>query len=213
MPRSASTLTVRVAIHAPDAVIRVGLANHLQFDRRITEVPPSSTGEADVTVVAVDSADAGTLDVLAALSDRGDSRFVLVVGRQWQTNIFTAVDRGVRAVLWRDSFTPAAFVRALITVAEGGGSFPPALQGVLMEQVQWTHRKVLTPHGLTASGVTPREADVLRLIADGKELSEIAELLSYSERTIKYILSGLMKRLELRNRAHAVAHAIRSGLI
>lgn len=213
MPQPALTLTVRVAIHATDPVIRAGLANHLQFDRRITEVPPGRTSEADVTVVAVDSADAGTLEVLAALSDRRETRFVLVVGRQWRADISAAVDRGVRAVMWRDTFTSAAFVRALITVAEGGGSFPPALQGVLMEQVQWTNREVLTPNGLTASGVTPREADVLRLIADGKELSEIAELLSYSERTIKYILSGLMKRLELRNRAHAVAHAIRSGLI
>ena len=116
-------------------------------------------------------------------------------------------------MLWRDTFTPAAFVRTLLTVADGGGSFPPTLQGTLMEQVQWTHREVLAPRGLTASGVSPRELDVLRLVSEGRELSEIATKLCYSERTVKYILYGLMKRLQLRNRAHAVSYAIRAGLI
>jgi DNA-binding NarL/FixJ family response regulator len=208
-----TTATVRVAVHAPDAVIRAGLASHLQHDHRLAEIPPEKASEADVTVVAVDTVDASTLDLLGALSDSCDARFVMVVGRQWHADVTAAVDRGVRAVLWRASFTDAGFARAVLTVADGGGSFPPTLQGTLMEQVQWTQREVLAPRGLSASGVSPREVDVLRLIAQGQELSEIAEKLSYSERTVKYVLYGLMKRLQLRNRAHAVSYAIRSGLI
>ncbi|MFE3884918.1 response regulator transcription factor [Streptomyces lydicus] len=199
-----------MAIHSPDALTRAGLASHLQHDRRFCE---TSADRADVTVVVVDTANAATLSLLHSLSASSQARFALLVGRQWQADIFAAVDRGVRAVLWRDSFTPAAFFQALLTVARGGGSFPPALQGTLMRQVQWTHHEVLTPRGLTASGVSPREVDVLRLIAEGLELSEIAEKLAYSERTVKYVLYGLMKRLNLRNRAHAVSYALRTGLI
>ncbi len=213
MPQPMLADTVRVGMHAPDAVIRAGLASCLQHDRRVREIPAEKTSEADVIVAAMDVVDASALDQLRAVSSRPDARFVMVVGKQWRADISTAVDRGVRGVLWRDSFTPPAFVRTLITVAEGGGSFPPALQGTLMEQVQWTHREVLTPRGLTASGISPREVDVLRLVAEGEELSEIALKLSYSERTVKYILYGLMKRLQLKNRAHAVSYAIRSGLI
>lgn len=213
MPQQVVRDTIRVAIHPPDPLTRAGLISSLKSDRRFVEVPVDEPHEADLMVVALDTVDAEALDLLPTLCDRPEARFVLVVGRQWIANVSTAVDRGVRAVLWRDSFTPQAFIRTLLTVASGGGSLPPALQGTLLEQVQWTHREVLTPRGLTASGVTPREVDVLRLVADGQELSEIARKLSYSERTVKYILYGLMKRMQLRNRAHAVSYAIRSGII
>jgi DNA-binding NarL/FixJ family response regulator len=213
MPQQVVTDTTRVVIHAPDPVTRAGLVSFLENDRRVVELSADEPYEADVMVVAMDTVDAEALDLLPTLCDRPEARFVLVVGRQWLANISMAVDQGVRAVLWRDSFTPQAFIRTLLTVASGGGSFPPALQGTLLEQVQWTHREILTPRGLNASGVTPREVDVLRLVAEGQELSEIARKLSYSERTVKYVLYGLMKRMQLRNRAHAVSYAIRSGII
>jgi DNA-binding NarL/FixJ family response regulator len=213
MPEPVLTKAARVAIHSPDPVIRAGLVSCVQYDHRVQEAPSDEIREADVVVAAFDVVDAPALDRLAGFCDKQDARFVIVVGRQWQADVSMAVDRGVRAVLWRDGFTPQAFVRTLLTVAAGGGSFPPKLQGTLMEQVQWTHREVLAPRGLTASGVSPREVDVLRLVAEGNELAEIAAKLSYSERTVKYVLYGLMKRLQLRNRAHAVSYAIRAGLI
>jgi DNA-binding NarL/FixJ family response regulator len=205
--------TVRVAIHAPDVVTHAGLVSTLQHDRRVRKVPPADIQDAHVVVVAVDIADASALELLRELNDNTDTRFVMLVGQRWQADISTAINLGVRAVLWRDAFTPAAFIRTLLTISEGGGSFPPTLQGTLMKHVQWIQREVLAPRGLTASGVSPREVDVLRLVADGKELSEIAEKLSYSERTVKYVLHGLMKRLQLRNRAHAVSYGIRTGII
>ncbi|MCZ1007842.1 helix-turn-helix transcriptional regulator [Streptomyces lydicus] len=206
--------TVRVAIHAPEGIVRAGLVSYLQHDRELAEVSVSDVRDGDVVVVATDVADAAALESLGALSDAADVLFVLVVAKmQWRADISAAVDRGVRAVLWRDSFTPADFTRTLLAVAQGGGSFPASLQGTLMEQVQVTQREVLVPRGLAASGISSREMDVLRLVAEGEELSQIAAKLCYSERTIKYVLYGVMKRLRLRNRAHAVSYAIRSGLI
>ncbi|QXE33876.1 response regulator transcription factor [Streptomyces sp. GMY02] len=213
MPQQVLADTVRVALHSPDIVVRAGLVSYLRSDRRTCEVPPGKAQEADVIVVAVDMADASSLDLLGTLCDKPDARFAMVVGKEWQADVSAAVDRGVRAVLWRDSFSPATFIQTLLTIADGGGSLPPTLQGTLMEQVRWTQREVLAPRGLTASGVSRREVDVLRLVAEGEELYEIATKLSYSERTVKYILYGLMKRLRLRNRAHAVSYAIRAGLI
>nr|WP_269327708.1 helix-turn-helix transcriptional regulator [Kineosporia mesophila] len=74
-------------------------------------------------------------------------------------------------------------------------------------------RVVLIPRGLTPSGLERREVEVLALIADGLDTAEIAERMQYSERTVKNILSGVMARLGLRNRSHAVAYALRAGLL
>ncbi|GAA1909094.1 helix-turn-helix transcriptional regulator [Streptantibioticus ferralitis] len=213
MPRQVLTGTVRVAVHSPDAVTRAGLVSFLEDDHRVRAVPIESIQEADIIVAAVEVVDASALDLLRGLCDKPEARFMLVVGERWQVDVSTAADRGVRAVVWRHSFDPAAFVRALLTIADGGGSLPHTLQGTLREQVGSTHRKVTAPHGLTAAAVSPREVEVLRLIAEGKELSEIATMLCYSERTVKYVLYGLTRRLQLRNRAHAVSYAIRTGLI
>ena len=61
--------------------------------------------------------------------------------------------------------------------------------------------------------LTGREAEVLRLVADGLDTAEVAEELAYSESTIKGVLAKLMTRLEARNRCHAVAIVLRQGLI
>ncbi|MPY49767.1 LuxR C-terminal-related transcriptional regulator [Streptomyces acidicola] len=211
--QQAPTGTVRVAINAPDYLTRAGLVSCLQHDRRLSEVRPGEHQKADTVVVAVDVADGSTLDLLAGLREGSRGRFVMVVGRQWRADVSAAVGRGVRAVLWRNSLTPEAFVGALLTVAAGGTSLPPALRSTLVEHVRSTRRDVLPARPPSASGVSPRELDVLRLIAEGEELSAIAVKLSYSERTIKYILYGVMNRLQLRNRPHAVSYAIRAGLI
>lgn len=63
------------------------------------------------------------------------------------------------------------------------------------------------------AGPTRRELAVLELLADGLDTKEIAEQLSYSERTVKGVLHELTTRLRLRNRAHAVAFAVREGYI
>ncbi|MFD7917717.1 response regulator transcription factor [Streptomyces sp. NPDC059740] len=214
MPQQTLIDTVRVAIHAPEGLVRAGLVSYLQHGRELTEVPVGEVRDGDVVVVAADVADASVLETLRGLSGDADVLFVLVVARGgWRAETSSAVDRGVRAVLWRDSFTPEDFTRTLLTVARGGGSLPASLQGTLMEQAQTIQREVLAPRGLAASGMSSRETDVLRLVAEGQELSQIATKLCYSERTIKYVLYGVMKRLQLRNRAHAVSYAIRSGLI
>lgn len=169
MPLQTLVDTTRVAIHAPEGIVRAGLVSYLQHDRELREVPVGDIRDGDVVVVAAEVADASALEVLRELSGDADILFVLVLaGRQWRADISSAVDHGVRAVLWRDSFNPDEFTQTLLTVARGGGSFPASLQGALMEQVQSIQREVLVPRGLAAAGISSREMDVLRLVAEGR---------------------------------------------
>jgi DNA-binding NarL/FixJ family response regulator len=66
---------------------------------------------------------------------------------------------------------------------------------------------------LTERRLGSRETEVLRLVADGYDTTDIAEQLAYSESTIKGVLAKIMTRLEARNRCHAVAIVVREGLI
>ncbi|QFU89441.1 LuxR C-terminal-related transcriptional regulator [Amycolatopsis sp. YIM 10] len=69
------------------------------------------------------------------------------------------------------------------------------------------------PRSRTPDGLSRREIAVLRLLAEGRATAEIAAELAYAERTVKNIVSGVLARLDLRNRTHAVAYAVRAGLI
>lgn len=210
MPQHVLADTVRVAIHAPDPLTRAGLASLLGSDRRLVHVPVAQ-GEADVTVVATDVVDQATLDLLHRLSDGQDPCFVLVVSKRWDADVPDAVDRGVRAVLRRDACTPIDWTRALLTAARARSSSAPPRR--LAPPASETRQEALVPSGLMAPGITARERDILKLVAEGEQLSDIATRLRYSERTVKYVLHGMMKRLDLRNRAHAVSYVIRCGLI
>jgi DNA-binding NarL/FixJ family response regulator len=67
--------------------------------------------------------------------------------------------------------------------------------------------------GLLPYDLVPREVEVLRFLADGMEVQEIAAELNYSERHIKGIVHTAVRRLGQRNRTQAVAHAIRAGIL
>ncbi|MEU1598330.1 LuxR C-terminal-related transcriptional regulator [Streptomyces sp. NPDC005708] len=182
--------------------------SHIRQQSQFVLTPQSSS--ADIVVATLQNPDTATV---VSLRESAATRFLLVVEGTWYSDLQVALDAGVRAVLFRTDFTWARFDEALRQVRVGHGDLPTALQGQLMDQVQRTYREVLSPRGLTPSGLTAREVHVLRLVAEGDELQEIGTKLGYSARTIKSVLYGVIKRNGLRNRAHAVAYAIRRGLI
>lgn len=202
---------VRVAVHAEDALSLLGLTGAL--DTPGTTLVDIALGtEADVTVVSEPRVGAATMELLRNMAEP-TCGFLIISGDRWNADYSAAVELGVRAVLWRADFTQESLLEAVGLVAEGQACFPTAFQGGLLDHVSRVQRDVLAPRGLSASGLSKREAEVLRMAADGYSNAEISKELSCSERTVKSILSGLMKRLRLRNRTHVVSYAIRAGLI
>jgi len=157
-----------------------------------------------------------TPDVVAALRRAGaetGAPIVLVCQEVAEADLMTAVECRVVAILPRSAVTTERLAHSVRAAAAGGGVLPPNLIGELLKQVDRMQRDVLAPNGLNASGLTPREVDVLRLMADGFDTNEIAGKLCYSERTVKNVIYGVTHRLKLRNRSHAVAYALRAGMI
>lgn len=200
-------------VHGQDPIAEAGVISQLRSRPEIRIVADSAVDEAAVAVVVADTVDEDTTQVLRALR-RGDSpHLVLVATIIDDAALVVAAEAGVSGLLRRREASPDALVRVVLRVAAGEGDVPGDMLGRLMDQLGHLQRQVLTPRGLTFSGLAPREAEILRLVADGHDTSEIAVRLCYSERTVKNVLHDLTTRLQLRNRSHAVAYALREGLI
>jgi DNA-binding NarL/FixJ family response regulator len=204
---------VSVCVFARDPISQAGIAAALRGRPQLEVLSETDLTQADVVVVAADEVDDETLRVIAAIQEGGGPRVVLVVARPDDGGLIAAVEAGARGLLRRSEATPDILTRAVVAAARGDGMVPPDLLGRLLSQVGRLQRHVLGPRGLTFSGLSERELGVLRLVADGLDTSEIAEQLSYSERTIKNIIHDITTRFRLRNRSHAVAFAVRQGLI
>ncbi|MGW2190653.1 response regulator transcription factor [Streptomyces sp. NPDC001667] len=109
--------------------------------------------------------------------------------------------------------TPERLIAVIYSAARGEGSIPGDLLGHLLIHVRRLQRKASNTSDLPLSRVTERERQVLALASDGLSTAQIAAHMGYSQRTIKSLLSGVSMRFGLRNRTHAVAYAIRAGLI
>jgi DNA-binding NarL/FixJ family response regulator len=200
-----------VVVEATDPITRAGIVSQLRRSRDI-ELVESGGVHAAVALLVVDAIDDGALARVQDLSRRG-SKIVIVVSRFDPRAILPVLDFGVRAVLTRVEANAERLVAVLRSVSAGGVDLPPGVLRQLIEQVGFVNRDVLAPRGLRFAGLTPRERDVLTLVADGLSTREVATRLAYSERTIKNVLQDLTTRLQLRNRTQAVAYALRNGWI
>lgn len=150
--------------------------------------------------------DAGGAADLSAPARRWDVRLVGSVRNPQRRG---AGDNGageVSAVLIIRAMTPTALLACVRSMTRGGASVPPEMLTHLIPQADGS------PAGRPEE-LTSREVAVLRMLADGFSTREIAEGLSYSERTVKNVVHDLLEKLNCRTRAHAVAIATRLGVI
>jgi DNA-binding NarL/FixJ family response regulator len=206
-----SSTSVPTYVHARDPISQAGVVAQLRMrpEIRVVETAPQSA----VTVMIADTVDDATTRELRALRKDGQPRLMLVATAVDDAALVAAAEAGVAGLLRRCDASADMLVRTIVKVASGEGEVPPDLLGRLLEQVGRLQRQVLAPRGLTFTGLTPRETEVLRLVAEGLDTGEIALRMCYSERTVKNVLHDLTTRLQLRNRTHAVAYAVREGLI
>jgi DNA-binding NarL/FixJ family response regulator len=203
----------RVRVRATDPVSEAGVASQLRIQHDLEILSSDSPARPDVVVLVADRVDEPTAAGIRSTRDSGGPRVVLVVGSVDGVEVLAAVEAGVAAIVRRCEATPDRLSTAIRAAATGDGHLPPDLLGRLLQQVGDAQRKAAAPTGLTFGGLTQRELTVLRLIADGYSTSEIATRMAYSERTIKNSIHDLVSRFHLRNRTHAVAFAVRQGLI
>jgi DNA-binding NarL/FixJ family response regulator len=206
-----------VGVLAQDPVTLAGLTTALGACDEVQLMSCRRETLPSVVLVASDTADESLLRTLGAVVGRG-SRVVLVVPDLDGPGLLAMVDSGAHVVVPRKDAHAARLADAVRVAASGETSLP----------AEWLRRLVPQPGDGTAdaegpagrpfdsgqgAALTAREVEVLRLLADGASTADIAGRLAYSESTIKTAIHALTQRLSLRNRSHAVAWALRAGLI
>jgi DNA-binding NarL/FixJ family response regulator len=186
-------------------------------------VGPADLDRARVALVIAEATDDGASKVVKAIQRDGVPKVVLVAARFEESGVVAAVAAGVTSFMRRSEATSARLAEIIRAADQSGCQLPEGLirkavaASVIDRALPMHSPSVMDgrdPGGSTITlRLTVRETEVMRLVADGYDTSDIADQLAYSESTIKGVLAKIMSRLEARNRCHAVAIAVREGLI
>lgn len=207
----------RVWIDDADPIYRRGVAGALDEhgftvagESAALDPPPPLDG------VGILLFDIGGIAAAGALPRPSATRLVALAHGAGEATLRAAIEQGVAGLLERDGLTPASLAASLRAAAAGQGSVPLGALARLASTPApppLSREAPLPAAPADATRLPPRERDVLRLLADGGSTRDIAEALAYSERTVKNVVHDLLVKLGCRTRAHAVALAIRRGLI
>ena len=212
----ATSTRTRVLIADDHPLFRDGLA------RRIKERPEleliGETGDGPATLAAIRDLrpDVAVLDIkmpgldglkVAAAVAREDlpTQIVILSAYVESPIVFKALAAGARAFLSKDA-DRRDVCETIVRVARGEVVLPPMMHSGLVEQIR-AHA------GKDAPGLTPREREVLALIAAGASAPEIGRHLHLSTGTVKAHQQGLYEKLGVSDRAAAVAEAMRRGIL
>ena len=203
---------IEVYVSACDPVSREGIVSQLR-GHGVTLVDERNLHQNVVALLVVEEVDEQAAQQIRALKHRGLDRVVVIATKVEDGGLLSAVEAGANGFLRRGQSTAPKLVETIRTAAAGDGVLPPDLLGRLLGQVGRLQRQVLNPRGLSFAGLTDREVKVLKLLAEGFDTGDVGRQLFLSERTVKNIVHDVTSRLNLRNRTHAVAYALKQGLI
>jgi DNA-binding NarL/FixJ family response regulator len=157
----------------------------------------------DVAILDIRMPEFGGIEILKRLAGSETApAVILYTGYPERSLLLESLDVGARGFLLKES-VPSDLMRAVRVVAKGGTYIDPALAGVLASP-QAAERLV---------GLTKREREILRLLADGMRNQEIGKTLSISPATVATHVQHVMAKLEADTRTQAVASALRQALI
>jgi DNA-binding NarL/FixJ family response regulator len=161
----------------------------------------------DIRMPEMDGLEA-TRRILAARPGR-DSRIVILTTFDFDRYVYAALTAGASGFLLKD-VSPEQLVAAVRTVRSGDALLAPSITRRLVERFAAPDR-VAVHRDL--SGLTPRELEVLRLLARGLSNAELAGQLTLSEATVKTHVARILAKLQLRDRVQAVVLAYETGLV
>lgn len=221
-----TTTTTRIVVVDDHEVVRDGFAGLLDTQPDFVVVGTASDGAEAVRVCAEQRPDVVLMDVRmpgtdgieatarirAAAPDGGGPRILILTTFDLDEHVYDALAAGAGGFLLKD-VTAERLFDAVRVVAAGEALLAPTVTRRLIGEFARMRRKAPASPTAPLTALTPRETEVLRLIAEGLSNPEIAARLSVSEETVKTHVSRILNKLGLRDRTQAVVAAYESGLV
>jgi DNA-binding NarL/FixJ family response regulator len=215
---------IRVLVADDQAMVREGFSALLAAQPDIVVVADAGDGAAAVAAAREHAPDVVLMDIRMPVLDgieatrrlldvapgRHRPRVLMLTTFDLDDYVYAALRAGASGFLLKDA--PAAeLVHAVRVVADGEGLLAPSVTRRLIAEFAARRTHPLRSDRLTT--LTPRELDVLRLIARGLSNAEIAASLVVAEQTVKTHVGHILTKLDLRDRVQAVVVAYESGLV
>jgi two-component system response regulator NreC len=171
----------------------------------------SASLKPDVAVLDIGMPNLNGIEAAKKITDGESGAAVVILSMHAdETYILRALKAGARGYLLKDS-AESDLVRAIRSVAEGKSFFSPAVSKVMLED----YVKKLQRTGSEDSYdlLTPREREILQLVAEGKSNKEVANLLHLSVYTVETHRANIMEKLKLKSVPELILYAVRKGII
>jgi len=212
---------IRILLADDHTLIRRGLRLVIEQQPDLMVVGEAEDGRQAVALAASLKPDVAVLDIgmpnlngieAAKQISEGESGAAVVILSMYsdETYILRALKSGARGYLLKDS-AESDLVHAIRSVAEKKSFFSPTVSRVLLEDYV---RKLQRTGGESSYDLlTPREREVLQLIAEGKSNKEVADMLNLSVYTVETHRGNLMEKLNLKGVPELILYAVRKGII
>jgi len=209
------TPAIRVLLVDDHPVVRQGLRALLSTQDGIEVVGEADDGDVAVSAAERLSPDVVLMDVVMPAMDgvealrriverRPQTRVVMLTSYADERRAMEAVDAGASGFLLKDA-SPRDVVSAIRAAHRGEAVLHPAVAAKLLAE----RRRPPAAH----SDLTPRELEVLRLVARGLQNKRIASELHLSEKTVKTHVSAVLRKLDVTDRTQAAMYAVRERLV
>ena len=209
---------IRVMIVDDHSVVREGIRTYLDLEDQFVIVGEASNGREAVEKVPALKPDVVLMDRLMpqmdgisateAIKERNpDVKVIVLTSFTDDEHIMPAIEAGATGYLLKD-VSAEDLARAIEGAYQGHAQLHPEVTRKLMEQVRQPRKTQPQP----GEELTPREMEVLRLIASGMSNKEIGRQLVMTERTVKGHVSNILGKLNLQDRTQAALYAVRNGL-
>jgi NarL family two-component system response regulator LiaR len=209
---------IRILIADDHAIVREGLRGLIATEEGMQLVGEASNGDEAVSLAMTTNPDVVLLDLVMPHMDGlqalnaiklalPKTRFLVLTSFSDDARVFAAIRGGALGYLLKDS-SPQELFTAIREVYRGEPYLHPTIARKLMHM---TDRRA--DHPLPQDALTPRELEVLHLMASGMPNRDIADRLVINERTVRTHVSSILAKLGLENRTQAVLFALRQGLV
>jgi len=208
---------IRVFVTDDHSIVRKGIKAALELTPDIEFVGEAANGREAVETVSAISPDVILMDLVMPEMDgieairqikenNPDVHILVLTTFAGEDKIFPAIKAGALGYHLKDS-GPEELIEAIRQVNRGESSLHPIIARKVLQELSGPVEKAPTPDPLT-----PREVDVLRLVAQGMENPDMAEKLVISEATVRTHVSNIMSKLHLASRTQVALYALREGL-